>query len=423
MEAAVKKILFVFAILVLASLFFFSERDTDKIKEEDTAVSVTYKALNYDNMKAMWLSQYDMESVYTENGKQREEKDFTLKTEKIIDNMVSIGINTLIVQVRPFADSMYPSEIYPMSYFVVGKYGENAEYDPFAIILEKAHEKGLSVHAWINPLRGMTEDEIKKVPENFKIREWYDNGEILKCVSGRMYLDPAYYEARELIVKGATEIVKLYDVDGVHMDDYFYPTTDESFDCESYEAYRSRGGTLELADFRRENINLLVRKIYSAVKSERKDVLFGISPAGEMNNNYYELYADVYEWCGNEGYIDYICPQIYFGFEHDTCGFKKLCHQFSDMVKVDGIRLIVGMYVGKAVFCFDRYAGSGQYEWRDNKDILLRELEYTETLSKCSGVAYFCYQYFFDPLTGEPSTSAVEEVSALLPKLKTASWK
>lgn len=419
----VKKIIFIFAAILLASFLFFEGRETEKPKEEDTAVSTAYKTLNYDNMKAMWLSQYDMESVYTENGKQRDKSDFVLKAEKIVDNMVSIGINTLIIQVRPFADSMYPSEIYPMSYFVVGEYGKSADYDPFEILLEKSHEKGISVHAWINPLRGMTEDEIKKVPDGFKIREWYDKGDILKCVSGRMYLDPAYYEARELIVKGAVEIVKLYDVDGVHMDDYFYPTTELSFDAESYEAYRSRGGTEELAQFRRDNVNALVRELYSAIKTEKEDVMFGISPAGEMNNNYYELYADVYEWCAKEGYIDYICPQVYFGLEHETCDFKKLCRQFSDMVKVDGIRLIIGMYVGKAVFCFDRYAGSGQYEWRDNKDILLRELEHTETLTKCSGVALFCYQYFFDPVTGEPATSAVEEVTALLPALKTAEWK
>lgn len=416
-------IAFVLSFAVLVCFTHGYRERNDKNSGEEIAVSVTYKTLNYDDMKAIWLSQYDMQSVYTENGRQRDRDDFLLKIDKILDNIVSLGMNTVIVQVRPFGDSMYPSELYPMSSFVTGEYGISSEYDPFGMILEKAHDKGLSVHAWINPLRGMTENETKKVPDSFKIREWFDKGEILKSVSGRVYLDPAYSEARELIVGGAVEIVKLYDVDGVHMDDYFYPTTDESFDAESYEAYRRRGGAEELAEFRRDNVNTLIREIYSALKSEKEDVLFGISPAGSMKYNYNKLYADVYEWCGNEGYIDYICPQIYFGFEHDTCDFKKLCREFSDMIKCDEIRLIIGMTLGKAVSETDTYAGDGKDEWKDSKDILKKELEYTMKLSKCSGVAYFCYQYFFDSLTGEEISAAAEERQNLIPLLKNATRK
>ena len=142
-----------------------------------------------------------------------------------------------------------------------------------------------------------------------------------------------------------------------------------------------------------------------------------------MKYNYNKLYADVYEWCGNEGYIDYICPQIYFGFEHDTCDFKKLCREFSDMIKCDEIRLIIGMTLGKAVSETDTYAGDGKDEWKDSKDILKKELEYTMKLSKCSGVAYFCYQYFFDPLTGEEISAAAEERQNLIPLLKNATRK
>ena len=141
-----------------------------------------------------------------------------------------------------------------------------------------------------------------------------------------------------------------------------------------------------------------------------------------MDNNYNELCADVAEWCGNKGYVDYICPQVYFGFEHSTCGFVKVCDQFSDMVKVDGIRLIIGMILGKTMSKYDTYAGNGKYEWRDNKDILRRELEHTMTLPKCSGVAYFSYQDFFDPITGEEIEGTAEERANLLPLLKEATW-
>lgn len=375
-------------------------------------------------MKAMWLSQYDMKDVYTDGGVQREKNDFSDRVGKIIDNMVSIGINTVIVQVRPFADSMYPSEIYPMSPFVVGAYGVEAEYDPFAVILEKAHERGVALHAWINPMRAMTCEEIKQVPRGFLIREWYENeftrGRYIVCVDGRWYLDPAYDEVRKLISDGAAEIASLYDVDGVHMDDYFYPTTDESFDSEAYAAYLTLGGKEELSQFRRDNVSRMVREIYAAVKNVRGDIAFGISPAGVMNNNYNRLFADVGRWCSENGYIDYVCPQVYFGFDHDTCAFDKVCEEFSDMITADGISLIIGMTLGKAYSGYDRYAGSGAYEWRDNKDVLLRELEYALAMEKCEGVCYFSYQYFFDPVTSEEVEKTALEREKLLPLLRSA---
>ena len=391
--------------------------------DEPIAVSKDGK-VNYDDMKAMWISQYDLAEVYTKGGVQRERSDFEARIDKMLDNVVSIGINTVIVQVRPFADSMYPSDVYPASSFVTGKYGTAMDYDPFEIILEKAHERDLSVHAWINPLRAMTGGEIQGVSDDFKIRRWYDTkyGQYVVEVSNRLYLNPSYDEVAELICEGAREIVRFYDVDGIHLDDYFYPTTEESFDDEAYEEYRTLGGDEDRAQFRRNNVSRLVQNIYSAVKNENEDVLFGISPAGVTSNNYNKLYADVAEWCSGEKYVDYICPQVYFGFEHSTCDFIKVCREFSDMIQNDNVRLIIGMTLGKAVSEIDVYAGEGRDEWRNNKDILKRELEHTMTMEKCSGVAYFCYQYFFDPVSGEEIDAAREERNNLLPLIKNASW-
>ena len=142
----------------------FSETEEvikSETKGDEQTVVPSYSVLNYDDMKAMWLSQYDLNKIYTDGTIQRPRDDFSARIDGILDNVVSLGINTVIVQVRPFADSMYPSEYYPMSAYAVGTYGKNAEFDPFEIIVEKAHERELSVHAWINPLRAMTDNEIK----------------------------------------------------------------------------------------------------------------------------------------------------------------------------------------------------------------------------------------------------------------------
>ena len=244
-------------------------------------------AQNYENIKAMWLSQFDLKSVYTQNGGQRSQKNFERLMTVILNNVCENGINTIFVQMRPYADSMYPSEYYPSSSYSAGGYGKEFSYDPIEIIVRMAHERKLSVHAWINPMRGMLETEIASVDRKYKIKQWYDsperNGTYVVVLDGRLYLNPAYEEVRELIVSGAREIVEKYDVDGVHMDDYFYPTQDASFDGEAYAEYTKTNKAASLASFRKNNLNMLISSLYSAVKAEDPKALFGISPAGVIN--------------------------------------------------------------------------------------------------------------------------------------------
>ena len=395
--------------------------DEPDIWDEDRTV------LQYDDFKAMWVSQYDLYNIYTNNGVQRGQTDFTKRIQEALDNITGLGFNTIILQVRPNADSMYPSDIYPMCQYVVGKYGREAEYDPVAILVEEAHKRSISIHAWINPLRAMTDDEILLVDSQYKIRQWHDdpekNGTYLVLYKGRYYLNPAYEEARALIVSGAKEALTRYDFDGLHMDDYFYPTTATSFDATAYEAYTKAGGTMNLGDFRREQINLLVAELYAATKSIHPDLRYGISPAGNYDYSYANQYADFYTWCGNEGYIDYICPQIYYGLEHQIYPFGGICDIFSDMIKVDSVDLIIGMAFGKAESQTDKWAGTGANEWKDNKDVMKRSLEYTADLEHCTGIAVFCYQYFYHPLTGVLEEDIAEERDNFLPVLKDITWQ
>ncbi len=425
------------------------ESITDRIQKEKTDMSETkmldeqtkavetgsraYIPLNYDDFKAMWLSQFDMQKIYVIGGAQRAEESFKSYAREIMANIKSVGINTVIIQVRPYADSMYPSEYYPMSSVAVGKYGAGASYDPFSILLDEAHAAGLSVQAWINPMRAMLDSEIGSVDDAYPIKQWYGDAELkgkyIVNVSGRWYLNPAYEEVRSLIINGAREILEKYEVDGLHMDDYFYPTgVDTSFDSAAYDDYIRAGGRAALADWRREQLNELVSGLYSAVKEKDAELLFGISPAGNFKTTYESMYADIYEWCGKPGYIDYICPQAYFGFEHATYDFIKVVTTYQSMIKAEGVGLIVGMSLGKAYGGYDgnidQYAGSeaGKNEWIKNRDILCRELEYTRKLDKCRGVAYFCYQYFFDPVSGAEINKTADERALFVPLLGEISW-
>ncbi len=387
-----------------ASYSLFREAEESFYKRKD------YEALNYPEMKAMWLSQYDLNPVYTDGGSQRSEKSYRALLKTVLNNVRGMGLNTVIVQLRPNADSIYPSEIAPPSVYSAGAYGKTLKYDPFAILVEEAHAIGLSVHGWINPLRGMTTGELEQIRGDYRVTEWYRDkdkkGTYLVVLDGRVYLNPAYEEVRELILDGAAEILANYDVDGLHMDDYFYPTTDASFDS---AAYRKNGKGKSLGDFRRAQLDQLVSGLWSVTKEICPSALFGISPAGEMDRVYESHYADVYEWCGKPGYLDYICPQVYWGFEHDTCAFDKICERWSGITKCDSVRLIIGMTLGKAVAEGDVYAGSGYYEWRDHKDILSRCVTYADGMERCSGISFFCYQYCFDPVSGTPNPATKEE--------------
>lgn len=385
--------------------------------------TLNYSALNYSTVKAIWISQFDMSEVYIKGGKQRPIKDYTEKVSKIVENISSLGINTVFFQLRPNGDSLYPSRLFPASKYALGSYGGELDYDPFKIFLDIAHKFSISVHAWINPLRCMREDELSLISNSYTIKKWYNaDNNFISIVDGVCYLNPAYNETRELICQGISEILQKYDVDGVHIDDYFYPTTDESFDLEAYRDYAKAKETLSLSEFRRDQIDTLVRGIYSTVKNYNYTVLFGISPGGNNDRNYNELYANVYKWCSEDNYIDYICPQIYFGFEHQTHSFDKICDEFCNIIKSKSVKLIIGVTLGKAYSGYngegDNWAGTGKNEWIENRDILRRSIEYLSSKEKCEGVAFFSYRYFFDPLTSVPIPETAEEINEFLPILK-----
>lgn len=387
---------------------------------KDVGANSDYLPLNYDVMKAVWISQYDFTSVYCEGSSQRSVSEFRIYVSKAYENLKSLGFNTVIVQVRPGADSFYPSAYYPWSHYVTGSYGDFGKYDPIEIMIDLAHKKGLSFQAWINPMRGMTPEDMSKISDIYFTSAWAkaEKGDewerYLFDYNDLYYLNIAYEEVRDLIIEGAAEIVRNYDVDGIHMDDYFYFGEVREFDNKEYAYARRKQPALTLRDFRYQNLNSLVSGIYSAIKAENDNVIFGISPAGNLNSMETSYYADVKTWLSEDGYVDYIMPQIYFGMEHQNWSFSATYERWSEITTNPNIRFMAGMSLGKAIMGYngtiDKNAGTGQREWIENKDVLKRCFEYSLTQENYSGYAMFCYKYLFDPLTGKPAYETVEEL-------------
>ncbi len=169
-----------------------------------------------------------------------------------------------------------------------------------------------------------------------------------------------------------------------------------SIDSKAYGQYTSSGGELDLESWRRENINILVRQVYSIVKEISPEVVFGISPQGSMDNNYNSQFIDVKKWVQNPGYIDYICPQIYYGFLNDNSNFQQVIEEFDSLVTESTVNLYIGLSVYK-VGSEDTWAGSGKDEWRNSTDILKRQVEASRKLKKYKGILLFRYDSLFNP--------------------------
>ena len=373
----------------------------------------SYKPLNYDKMKAIWISQFDFKAVYCDGNKQRSMKSYKELLGVALDNVVALGFNTVIVQMRPNADSFYPSEYYPWSHFINGSYGKFAKYDPMKIFIDEAHKRKLSFQAWINPMRGMPVDDAELLDEGYPMARWLKDEKCKRYLftgdyvnKKAYYLNVYYEEVRSLIINGAAEIVRYYKVDGVHMDDYFYPGNDEAMDDVEFAAEKAKNPEYTLKEMRYTALSKLVAGIYSAVKAENPNVLYGIAPAGNLNNVRAHYYADVDTWCGTPGYIDYIMPQIYWGFNHSICPFAETYQLWADLC-CDSVKYMAGITFANAIYGYD---GTHYEEFKNSKKVYKKTFEFMNAQKSFDGFAVFCYQYYFNALTNDGNVKTAEEI-------------
>ncbi|MGN0639349.1 MAG: glycoside hydrolase family 10 protein [Oscillospiraceae bacterium] len=339
----------------------------------------TYRALNYSEVKGMWISYIDLAGIMSGS-----EGDFRSGISYIYDNCKSLGINTVYVHVRSHGDAYYSSDFFPRTKYLGGT------YDPLDVMIEEAHARGLSFQAWINPLRGCAVSDIER-ESGYPMYSWAGGETRLVQVGSYYYLNPAYSEVVELIADGAREITANYDVDGVHIDDYFYPTTDSYFDSAAF----SQSGLSSLSEFRLANCDKLVSSLYKAVKRGNSSAIFGVSCQGSIYNNYNYMYADVKKWCTESGYIDYIMPQIYYGFKNSAEPFEECVSTWNNLAYSGNIPLIVGITAAK-LGLEDKWAGAGNQEWITDEDILKRQFLVSCEQPSYGGVGIYSYGAVFN---------------------------
>jgi len=245
----------------------------------------------------------------------------------ILDSASSLGLNTIILQIRPQCDALYESPIEPWSYFLSGKQGHppTPPYDPLQFWIEQAHARGMELHAWFNPFRAH-HSQGGPVDEASVINSKQNLAAVQLKKDGNWWLDPGNTENQNHSFAIIMDVLRRYDVDGIHFDDYFYPypSLNEGHDFpdhESWETYLSEGGRLALSDWRRENVNRFIKRIYRNIKKEKPHVKFGISPFGIWRpgfppsikglDQYEVLYADARLWL-KKGWVDYLAPQLYW---------------------------------------------------------------------------------------------------------------
>ena len=348
-----------------------------------------------DYIKGVWFSYLELDTMLS--------GDFKAEFERAIEQCKSLFITDIFVHVRPFCDALYESELFPMRQTASGK-----DFDVLTFMLDTAHEAGIRFHAWINPYRVSRESATESLLQDSPAYRWLhsDSAEDKANVilSDGIYLNPASDAVRRLVIDGVRELLQSYDVDGVHFDDYFYPSSDEAIDSEVYTAYcASTKAPLALDDWRRANVNTLISGVYTAVKFYNKDIVFSVSPAASVENNYNNLFADVEAWV-ESGCVDMLIPQLYFGFDYslEEYRFENLLKIWKRMAKKGGLKLVVGL----APYKIGTDAEADREEWNDNPTLLKKQTDICYCDQKVSGHVFYSYSSLFSE---SPQNKAARE--------------
>lgn len=359
-------------IIIFLAIVFFSNNKVTSVKaekEETRAIFISYIELNkYVKKDDQTLSKKNID--------------------KMLENIQNMKFNTVILQVRSASDAIYKSKIFPMSQYVSKKEGEDY-YDVLDYFIKKCHKKNIKLFAWINPYRVRTTADPTTISKENPAYKYLETDTIF--IDNGIYFNPAKKEVKELIVKGVKEVLE-YDVDGILFDDYFYPS--DVIDKKDYQEYLKNNDYIEEKQFRLKNVNDLIKNVYS--ECQKKKVPFGVSPDGNIENNYNKNYADVKKWLSSNNYVDFIMPQVYYGFYNSSKAYIKVINEWEALIKNKQIDLYIALAFYK-VGTEDQFAKEGSSEWLYNDDIIMREIILSRNLKNYKGFALFKYDNVFDP--------------------------
>jgi len=305
------------------------------------------------------------------------------------------GMNALIVQVRPSTDAFYPSQYEPWSEWLTGKQGQPPVpyYDPLEFMLTETHKRGMEFHAWLNPYRAMFNINTSSIAATHVTKlhpDWF------LTYGDKKYFDPGNKEVQQYVTNVVTDIVRRYNVDAIHFDDYFYPYRIAGKEFPDDAKYQQYGNGMTKDDWRRSNTDSIIFMLSRAIKKENKKCQFGISPFGVWRNidkdpdgsntkagqtNYDDLYADIVLWL-KKGWIDYVAPQIYWEFEQKNAPYQAVLNWWSNHSYGKNCYIGLGMYK----------AGSNVY-WKD-KTQLPRQIEALRNTPNVQGMIFFSSKSF-----------------------------
>ena len=376
-----------FLALILVSLFLLSgcenqsNENTEKIKNAN------------ENIIGVWINYNEIHAIVKECETQSQLNE---KIKYMLNEYNKYNINTIFIHSRAFDDSFYSSKIYHPSEYCSDD-NNQLKFDVLQSFIDCSSEFDIDIHAWVNPYRIRKDNKIEFINLNTLAGEWYAQNpkdQRLIITENSIFYNPASIDVQKYVLSGIKEILDNYNVDGIHIDDYFYPTTNENIDTEFYNEYIKQGGKLSLTDYRRENVNSLVTSIYSLIKSYNNNLCFSISPSADIDADYNSHYADVKLWASQKGYADYLIPQIYFGFEHETMPFESVLNDWINL-KTENTKIAIGLSVYKSGEV-DVFAKSGSNEWIKNTDIIKSQIQLIDNNENLNGYSYYSSSYLIN---------------------------
>ena len=388
-----------FIILIICSLSScapITMSNTDKTNRTSYIASCISPPETTEETRGVWIA-----SVYNIDFPSKPDlpaDELKSEIDDIINTSLELGLNTLFFQVHPCSDCLYKSELFPVSVFLSTKHV--LYFDPLEYMISSCHDKGISLYAWINPLRVTAyasdnkDDAVSSL--NKEKGPGSTPGLLVFHSDGKLYYDPGYPEVADMVSDCIFEIISQYNVDGVVFDDYFYPYPVDGKTIDDSLSYENNSNGESIEDWRRNNINTIIEKSYKTIKDYDPAIKFGVAPFGIWKNgnggesgsetngleSFSTLYCDTIKWI-EEGYVDFISPQLYWSFDDPLAPYGTLYKWWDNATEGSGVELIpsLGAY---------NYGNS----WKDPEGIMTEQVETARKTAVFRGVIYYGYSQF-----------------------------